>query len=92
MIYFPGIRFQIIEGYSGILMYVVFPEKNVYICMMKKIQKDIITKPFNHPDTERKFILNSMVDSFRIEGISISEKCVQAVYTRVSEKLKKQMQ
>lgn len=59
--------------------------------MMKKIQKDIIIKPFNHPD-ERKFILNSMVDSFRIEGISISEKCVQAVYTRVSEKLKKQMQ
>lgn len=92
MIYFPGIRFQIIEGYSEVLTYVVLPERNAYICMMKKIQKDIITKPFNHTDTERKFILDSMIASFRIEGISISEKCVQAVYTRVSERLKKQMQ
>lgn len=37
----------------------------------------------------RKFILDSMIASFRIEGIFIPEAKAQAIYARVNEKLKK---
>ena len=62
-------------------------QENMYICSMKKIQKNtLLLAPVRAP--ERKFILDSMVASFRIEGISIPERRVQAIYARVNEKLK----
>lgn len=58
---------------------------------MKKIEKkSMLLIPVRA--TERKFILNSMIDSFRIEGIFIPEAKAQAIYTRVTEKLKKRLQ
>lgn len=55
---------------------------------MKKIQKDsVLSTSINTKN--RKFILHSMVTSFRMEGIFIPEKRVQAIYARVNEKLKK---
>lgn len=55
---------------------------------MKKVQKKtVLTTSVYTP--ERKFILNSMVASFLIEGISIPDHRVQAIYARVNEKLKK---
>ena len=60
----------------------------LYICSMKKMQKNtLLLTPVRTP--ERKFILDSMVASFRIEGISIPERRVQAIYARVNEKLKR---
>lgn len=41
------------------------------------------------PAAERKHILDSMVASFKIEGIFIPEARVQAIYARVNERLKK---
>lgn len=38
---------------------------------------------------ERKNILDSLIASFRIEGIFISEARAQTIYARVNEKLKK---
>lgn len=65
----------------------ILPE-NYYICIMKKTRKNTaILTPICTP--ERKFILNSMIASFRIEGISIPEPRVMAIYERVNEKLKK---
>lgn len=55
---------------------------------MKKNQKNTILLTPVCP-AERKFILDSMVASFRIEGIFIPENRVQAIYARVNEKLKK---
>ena len=55
---------------------------------MKKISKNTIFITPVRP-TERKFILDSMIASFRIEGIVIPEAKVQAIYARVNEKLKK---
>lgn len=59
-----------------------------YICNMKKISKNTVFITPVRP-TERKFILDSMIASFRIEGIFIPEAKVQAIYARVNEKLKK---
>ena len=56
----------------------------MYICNMKKISKNTIFIPPVRP-TERKFILDSMIASFRIEGIFIPEAKVQAIYARVNE-------
>ena len=64
----------------------------MYIYIMKKIQKDLSLKLVRCSDNGRKYILDSMIASFRIEGISIPEKRVQAVFSRVNERLKKQMQ
>lgn len=62
--------------------------KNSYICNMKKAQKKpVLITSVRTP--ERKFILDSMIASFQIEGISIPETRVQAIYARVNEKLKK---
>lgn len=55
---------------------------------MKKVQKNTALFTPVRP-TERRFILNSMVASFRIEGICIPEAKVQAIYARVNERLKK---
>lgn len=60
----------------------------LYICNMKKISKNTVFITPVRP-TERKFILDSMIASFRIEGIFIPEAKVQAIYARVNEKLKK---
>ena len=60
----------------------------MYICNMKKISKNTVFITPVRP-TERKFILDSMIASFRIEGIFIPEANVQAIYDRVNEKLKK---
>ena len=60
----------------------------MYICNMKKISKNTVFITPVRP-TERKFILDSMIASFRIEGIFIPEAKVQAMYARVNEKLKK---
>lgn len=38
---------------------------------------------------ERQYILESMVASFRIEGIYLSDSKVRSIYARVNEKLKK---
>ncbi len=55
---------------------------------MKKTRKNIVAlTPVCTP--ERKFILNSMIASFRIEGISIPASRVMTIYERVNEKLKK---
>lgn len=55
---------------------------------MKKAQKKpVLITSVRTP--ERKFILDSMIASFQIEGISIPETRVQAIYARVNEKLKK---
>ena len=63
-------------------------EENHYICIMKKVQKNIVLTT-SLPPTERKIILESLVASFRIEGINIPDTRVQAIYARVNEKLKK---
>ena len=55
---------------------------------MKKISKNTVFITPVRP-TERKFILDSMIASFRIEGIFNPEAKVQAIYARVNEKLKK---
>ncbi|MCI5705945.1 MAG: hypothetical protein MR298_01225 [Odoribacter sp.] len=55
---------------------------------MKKVQKNIVLTT-SLPPTERKIILESLVASFRIEGINIPDTRVQAIYARVNEKLKK---
>lgn len=55
---------------------------------MKKTQKNTVLATPVCP-TERKLILDSMIASFRIEGILIPEARVQAIYTRVNNKLKK---
>ena len=49
----------------------------MYICNMKKISKNTVFLTPVRP-TERKFILDSMIASFRIEGIFIPEAKVQA--------------
>ena len=49
----------------------------MYICNMKKISKNTVFITPVRP-TERKFILDSMIASFRIEGIFIPEAKVQA--------------
>jgi len=55
---------------------------------MKKTRKNtVVLTPVCTP--ERKFILNSMIASFRIEGICIPEPRVVAIYERVNERLKK---
>lgn len=55
---------------------------------MKKVQKNtpilIPVRP-----VERRFILDSMIASFRIEGIYIPEAKAKAIYARVNEKLKR---
>ncbi len=74
--------------YTKNVVFLSFLQENVYICSMKKIQKNtLFLVPVRVP--ERKFILDSMVASFRIEGISIPERRVQAIYARVNEKLKR---
>lgn len=40
---------------------------------------------------ERKLIFDSMLASFRIEGICISAPKAEAIYARVNDKLKKQI-
>lgn len=55
---------------------------------MKKIQKDNILLVADR-SKERNFILNSMIASFRLEGIFIPEKRVEMIYAKVNEKLKK---
>ena len=64
-----------------------FLRGNEYICYMKKIQKNTTLTASARP-VQRKFILDSMVASFRIEGIYIPEAKVKAIYARVNEKLK----
>lgn len=66
-----------------------FQLKKLYICSMKRLQKNTTLTSTPVRPTERKFILESMVASFRIEGIFIPEAKVQAIYARVNEKLKK---
>ena len=63
-------------------------EENHYICIMKKVQKNIALTT-SLPPTERRLILESLIASFRIEGINIPETRVQAIYAKVNEKLKK---
>lgn len=55
---------------------------------MKKLQKNTLLLTPVRP-IERKLILESMIASFRIEGIYIPETRAQAIYARVNEKLKK---
>ena len=55
----------------------------MYICNMKKISKNTVFITPVRP-TERKFILDSMIASFRIEVIFIPEAIVQAIYARVN--------
>lgn len=55
---------------------------------MKKVQKNTtILTPVRQ--VEDKFILDSMIASFRIEGIYISDAKAKAIYARVNEKLKR---
>ena len=65
-----------------------FSAENSYICNMKKIQKDNVLLVADR-SKERNFILNSMIASFRLEGIFIPEKRVEVIYAKVNEKLKK---
>ena len=60
----------------------------MYICSMKKTQKNTVLLTPVRP-TERKFILHSLVASFRLEGIYIPENRVEAIYERVNARLKK---
>lgn len=53
---------------------------------MRKTEKNIVqVVPVR--SFERKHILDSMVASFRIEGIFIPEIRVEAIYARVAERL-----
>lgn len=62
--------------------------KKAYICTMKKSQKNTLLLTPVHP-VKRKMILDSMVASFKIEGITIPQTRVEAIFARVNEKLKK---
>lgn len=55
---------------------------------MKKAQKNTLLLTPVH-SVKRKMILDSMVASFKIEGIIIPQTRVEAIYARVNEKLKK---
>lgn len=57
---------------------------------MKKTQKNPILYS-SVCSTERKFILDSLLASFRIEGICIPRERAEVIYARVNEKLKKQL-
>lgn len=65
-----------------------FLRKKAYICTMKKSQKNTLLLTPVHP-VKRKMILDSMVASFKIEGITIPQTRVEAIFARVNEKLKK---
>jgi len=55
---------------------------------MKKAEKNTtLIVPVR--SVERRFILDSLVASFRIEGIYIPEERVKMIYARVNEKLKR---
>lgn len=55
--------------------------------MKKEIKNSVQVIPVR--PVERRDILESMVASFRIEGIYLTDTKVQAIYARVNEKLKK---
>lgn len=55
---------------------------------MKKAEKNTVQLVPVQP-TERKYILESLIASFRIEGIAIPEARAEAIYARVNERLKK---
>ncbi len=55
---------------------------------MKKAEKNTVLTTAV-ASTERKMILNSMIASFKMEGIMIPQARVEAIYARVNEKLKK---
>lgn len=62
----------------------------MYICSMKKAMKNTVQVIPVRP-IERKLIFDSMLASFRIEGICISAPKAEAIYARVNDKLKKQI-
>lgn len=63
--------------------------ENSYLCYMRKTEKNTIQIIPVRPVVDRKHILDSMIASFRIEGIFIPEKKIQAIYAKVNDKLKK---
>lgn len=56
---------------------------------MKKELKNTLVQETSIRPVERKLILESVIASFRMEGIFIPESRIQAIYTRVNQKLKK---
>jgi hypothetical protein len=63
-----------------------FALKFSYICPMKQTSKNSLTIS---DEEMRENILRSLIASFRIEKINISESTAQEIYNKVRKKLKK---